>query len=1472
AHTVATGDTEGTKNFTATATDPTGNTSATLTLGSTVIDKTLPTPTVTSFVISTNSGFQLPNGTHAVAHGHTVSVTTVFTVAETLGVAPIVQIGGTDMTSVACAVPATNKYCFQRLVSNTEGAGLKPLALITEDRAGNITTTTGASWQVVYDFAAPRIVSALFERTPNFAPARDAANQIQYYSIRDPYTNELVTASLTLYADEEIATGPTLTGFNLGTAAVSTDTVYFSRTLADTDAAGTYPLTISWSDRLGNSTTLGIPWQMAIDKTAPLTTRVSMDKFLYTRIPYGSNATAGTPRYNASAVEGAVTYLSGDSFKGDIKKVFLYNDNNQYVAQGDVIYDVAGLVSQPIDIQNMPAGNTLFIKAGFLDRAGNISSLSTVRFIEWIATMGDKVAGSSFENPLSYYKMNNFSFRTYVDPDYQIEDIFAAARIDQFDDSVSNTVVQPEWYEYLGNGTYTPPTTDRRSMVFDPARGTFLSIGTTYTDAGTVYEFDPATNTWRTINVDGVKPSPYDGAPIAYDTTRNKLFLFGGGTGTGAGTGDELWEFDTEQRRWTWLDDPDPRLGSPREFASMIYDPKRHRLILFGGSDGWGSGDSNETWIYYIDGYGWENATDEYEPANNPSARSATAMAYDPENDTVILFGGCYYDMDIDCNNDTWELNPNTLRWTRLYPTAPAMGIRGWHGMSYDPVREKILLYGGYDDDSGTYYSSLYQYDRRLNTWVSVTTNGATPITSGAFGIAYDTIRDRTLIWGGVDISGNSTNKVYEFDGPNSRWTELTTRVPTANAWSSDRMIFNANRGRYLLYMGNTSGNDSVWEFDPNERRWTQMTVNSGPTNKYISSYGMVHEPTGSYRTMVWGGSSSKKMYYWTPGAGDTGTWTDVAQIGTLPTAYYEVAMAYDSGHNWALLFGGRVGGTYYNGTFIYRVSDAQWFDMTSSDPSPPTARIAAAMVYDPDNTRMLLFGGRASGGSALNELWQFNLGTYQWTTVTPIGSPPPARYNHSMVYDASRKKIILYGGRTSSSDSSVLEDLWEYDIAGNRWYQIYFATGRGPGTLDDYAMAIDPSAGRVLIYDNLTNHTYALYTVVMETPAHLLKVPLRYAYGSYYVSLYDLRVDVYAGASVNSGTGGEIKHGAMLDAWYGGRWLNVASNTADFETYGSLSFSVTDQNLLSRMPVGETDTLQFAIRAKGPQGTGSTGELAVDYAEVRVKYDLYASPPAPVSEYFVGTTTQTWENARLDCRSRGMDLVTVDSWSEYNSIKGLVGTTNSYWLGYHDIYRDGEWRWVGGDVGWRGDASGYWVGNAYNQWLTGYPTSSGTDNCASFHKTNNSGNWLSSPCTSTFLYVCERHPGEKRYYASTSTANWTNANTICTNAGGKLVSINSGLEQKTIEQRISRYQNYWIGLRDTGSNYWYWSDGTLASRGLGTATIPYGYTNWITYPAARPVTSNYYGLIAGPVSSLYTDYKWADASGASAYYYVCEF
>jgi len=76
---------------------------------------------------------------------------------------------------------------------------------------------------------------------------------------------------------------------------------------------------------------------------------------------------------------------------------------------------------------------------------------------------------------------------------------------------------------------------------------------------------------------------------------------------------------------------------------------------------------------------------------NSPSARAASAMAYDPVSQKIILFGGFDYANYL---NETWIFDG--LTWTKLNtPTAPSG--RAASNMAYDKVSKKLVLFGGYD-------------------------------------------------------------------------------------------------------------------------------------------------------------------------------------------------------------------------------------------------------------------------------------------------------------------------------------------------------------------------------------------------------------------------------------------------------------------------------------------------------------------------------------------------------------------------------------------------------------------------------------------------------------------------------------------------------------------------------------------------------------------------------------------------------
>ncbi len=64
-------------------------------------------------------------------------------------------------------------------------------------------------------------------------------------------------------------------------------------------------------------------------------------------------------------------------------------------------------------------------------------------------------------------------------------------------------------------------------------------------------------------------------------------------------------------------------------------------------------------------------------------------MAFDPVNRTVLLFGGL--DGALRGLSDTWSWDGSA--WTQLDVSGPTP--RGHHAMAGDPVRKRVVLFGG---------------------------------------------------------------------------------------------------------------------------------------------------------------------------------------------------------------------------------------------------------------------------------------------------------------------------------------------------------------------------------------------------------------------------------------------------------------------------------------------------------------------------------------------------------------------------------------------------------------------------------------------------------------------------------------------------------------------------------------------------------------------------------------------------------
>src|SRR5258706_5273345 len=87
---------------------------------------------------------------------------------------------------------------------------------------------------------------------------------------------------------------------------------------------------------------------------------------------------------------------------------------------------------------------------------------------------------------------------------------------------------------------------------------------------------------------------------------------------------------------------------TPRAGHTGIYDPVRQRMIVFGGNDG---ALSNQVWALSLSGPpAWTLLTPIGTP---PSPREAHAAIYDPIGDRMIVFGGT----DGTLRNEVWSLS-----------------------------------------------------------------------------------------------------------------------------------------------------------------------------------------------------------------------------------------------------------------------------------------------------------------------------------------------------------------------------------------------------------------------------------------------------------------------------------------------------------------------------------------------------------------------------------------------------------------------------------------------------------------------------------------------------------------------------------------------------------------------------------------------------------------------------------------------
>jgi len=761
----------------------------------------------------------------------------------------------------------------------------------------------------------------------------------------------------------------------------------------------------------------------------------------------------------------------------------------------------------------------------------------------------------------------------------------------------------------------SPPPMSRYAMTYDGARRSVVLFGGDGETRrfGDLWAWDGAT--WTRLGPEPLPVGRQEHA-MAYDGVQERVIVFGGRTDRGCLRDTMAWD----GRSWQRLVTPE----APPAGCDAAMAPDGDGVLLFGGSDGDDS--FGETWEW--DGKAWRRH--EVDPV--PPARLGLALAYDEGRGRVVLFGGRAGGR----LDDTWEWDGE--RWHRMDP-AHAPPARDGHGLAYDPQSRRSLLFGGEGDDG--HLRDTWAWDgrdwhllrpdrmprarrdhvlaadpdsgavlmfggrtvgaRRNDTWVwdglrwSVREPPQKPDYRTGAGMAYDGARRRMVLFGGQSLLFVELDDTWEWNG--TEWHEAgADEGPSARR---SAMAWHGGLGGVVLFGGYREGSfqDDTWLWDG--AVWHRLLPDSRPLGRHghALAYDSVRD-----RVVLHGGTCIVGELADTgiESVGDTWEWDghdwEHREHANGPPPRANHALAFDSARQRVVLFGGRISGGPSGGD-TWEWDGQEWHDV--GPPVHPSARSSHALAYDAVRGKVVLFGGSGAGPTA-DHTWEWD--GEQW--VEHVVDPSPlARSEHQMVFDPTRRAVILFGGL---GGGTRLGDTWEWD--GSEWREL--APEVAPPVRDRAAMAYDADRSAVVVFGGgpwgqELGDTWTLPSGRADRPGQRFTVDLDAAGlppGTAHLAL-----------TVTLSTGGvgylaeERVPGARLLAWRAdlGRWLSLADNGDGVEPPAGpdlLRWSAGDGAGIAALRLH--GRLHFGLVPVGRNGEGPA-ELATDYAEAVLRCRL---------------------------------------------------------------------------------------------------------------------------------------------------------------------------------------------------------------------------------------------------------------------------
>lgn len=320
------------------------------------------------------------------------------------------------------------------------------------------------------------------------------------------------------------------------------------------------------------------------------------------------------------------------------------------------------------------------------------------------------------------------------------------------------------------------------------------------------------------------------------------------------------------------------------------------------------------------------------------------------------------------------------------------------------------------------------------------TAQSPSPSARGYITLAYDAESERVVLYGGqtgpYGLRTSDNGETWAYDVTADVWTQMFTK-PEPVGRGAAALTYDAESDRVIMYGGGLNRNpwiDETWAYDHNTISWKKMA--DGPKNLLG---GRMAYDAESDRMILFGGLSVQDFFYYDDTWAydyNTNTWQEMSPSVRPPGRNYQ-AMTYDSKADRVLTWGGmyRDGTALPESMWAYDYNTNTWEEFPAGEGPYPKSRDYAAMAYDVESDRTILFGGLPIEDPA-GEVgtWAYDYNTHNWQKTNPEIEPPSVS-RHALVYSVATDRVILFGGEDDDGvQFTYTNEIWAYDFNTNTW------------------------------------------------------------------------------------------------------------------------------------------------------------------------------------------------------------------------------------------------------------------------------------------------------------------------------------------------------------------------------------------------------------------------------------------------------